>query len=286
MGGFEKGLTIHSVLDEKYSSYFGFTPEEIREMTEYYDVTEKYDELCEWYDGYHFGSKDIFNPWSVINYFYNEQFPQAYWQSTGDNSIIRQIVSEADEETAENLNKLMRGPTVSSYIDTSVIYPEIKNNPTTIYSFLLAAGYLKTTKKENLYDGNSICDIAIPNKEIFFVYEKEILSALSDVIPQSTAVSIQQAIIKQDIFKLQEQLQRFLINTISSFDYAYENFYHGLMLGICAIMNNLYYVDSNKESGHGRYDIQLRPINKKLPGIIIELKVIKNTVPDEPGGHH
>ena len=123
-----------------------------------------------------------------------------------------------------------------------------------------------------------LCDIAIPNKEIFYVYEKEILSALTNVISQSTAIAIQQAIIKQDVPKLQDNLQKLLLNSISSFDYAHENFYHGLILGICAIMNNLYRVDSNRESGHGRYDIQLRPYDKKMPGIIIELKVLKDGV--------
>lgn len=274
-------LTVHSVLDEKYSEYFGFTADEVREMAEYYGVPEKYSNICDWYDGYRFGSKDIFNPWSVINYFYNDCFPKAYWQSTGDNSIIRQIVAEADEETADNLRKLMQGQAVCSYVDMSVIYPEIKSNPTTIYSFLLAAGYLKVISKDDLHNGNSICDIAIPNKEIFFVYEKEILSALSDVIPQSATIAIQQAILKQDIPKLQEQLQKLLLHSISSFDYAHENFYHGLILGICAIMNNLYQVDSNRESGHGRYDIQLKPYSKKLPGILIELKVLEEKVTED-----
>ena len=113
------------------------------------------------------------------------------------------------------------------------------------------------------------------------MYEKEILSALSNVIPQSTAVAIQQAIIKQDVPKLQEQLQKLLLNSISSFDYAHENFYHGLLLGICAIMNNLYRVDSNRESGYGRYDIQLRPYSEKLPGIIIELKVLDEKIAED-----
>ena len=175
-------LTVHSILDDKYSKYFGFTADEVNKMAEYYDVADKYDDICEWYDGYRFGSEDIFNPWSVINYFYNDCTAKAYWQSTGDNSIIRQIVAESDSETADNLRKLLQGEIVSSYVDTSVIYPEIKKNPTTIYSFLLAAGYLKTVKNDDIPDDNFICDIAIPNKEIFYVYEKEILSALSDVI--------------------------------------------------------------------------------------------------------
>lgn len=271
-------IKVNSILEKRYSEYFGFTKNEIRDMMIYYNKIDKYEEICDWYDGYYFGETDIFNPWSVLNYLDENCSAKAYWQSTGDNSIIRQIVAESDNETADNLRKLMQGQIISSYIDTSVIYPEIKNNPTTIYSFLLAAGYLKTNNRDDLYDGNFICDIAIPNKEIFYVYEKEILSALSDMISQSTAIAIQQAIIKQDVPELQKQLQKMLLTTISSFDYAHENFYHGLILGICAIMNNLYHVDSNRESGHGRYDIQLRPFNKKLPGIMIELKVLKEDV--------
>ena len=274
-------LTVHSIMDEKYSEYFGFTADEVREMAEYYDVADKYVDICEWYDGYRFGNEDIFNPWSVINYFYNNCTAKAYWQSTGDNSIIRQIVAEADNETADNLRKLLQGEIVSSYVDTSVIYPEIKSNPTTIYSFLLAAGYLKTVKKDDIPDGNSICDIAIPNKEIFYVYEREILSALSEVISQSTAIAIQQAIMKQNIPSLQKNLEKLLLNSISSFDYAHENFYHGLVIGLCAVMNNRYFVSSNLESGHGRYDIQLRPINKRLPCIIIELKVLRDGIAEE-----
>lgn len=274
-------LTVHSIMDEKYSEYFGFTAEEVREMAEYYEVADKYDDICEWYDGYRFGNEDIFNPWSVINYFYHNCTAKAYWQSTGDNSIIRQIVAEADSETADNLRKLLQGEIVSSYVDTSVIYPEIKSNPTTIYNFLLAAGYLKTVKKDDIPDGSSICDVAIPNKEIFYVYEREILSALSDVISQSTAIAIQQAIMKQNVPSLQENLEKLLLNSISAFDYAHENFYHGLVIGLCAVMNNRYFVSSNIESGHGRYDIQLRPLNKRLPGIIIELKVLKDGIAEE-----
>ncbi len=273
-------LKVNSILEDRYSEYFGFTEAEIQSMMEYYGKAEKFPEVCDWYDGYRFGDTDIFNPWSVLNYLDENCVPKAYWQSTGDNSIIRQIVSQADEETAENLHKLMQGQTVSSYIDTSVIYPEITNDPTTIYSFLLAAGYLKTVAKMDRMDDSAICDISIPNKEILYVYEREILSAMSDKFSQSTAIAVQQAIMTQNIPMLQKQLQKLLVNTISSFDYAQENFYHGLVLGICAVMNNLYRVTSNREAGLGRYDIQLKPIQSKtLPGIIIELKVVDESVP-------
>ncbi len=136
------------------------------------------------------------------------------------------------------------------------------------------AGYLKLTKKDPLHEQNSIFNVSIPNKEIFYVYEKEILSALEHVIPPSSALAIQQAIITQDVSALQKHLQDFLRQTVSSFDTGNESFYHGLMLGLYAIMNNLYQVTSNRESGDGRYDIQMKPYNKKLPGILIEIKLL------------
>lgn len=269
-------LKENSILDVRYSEYFGFTTDEIHSMMEYYDCEDKFDEICEWYNGYCFGNTDIFNPWSVINYLDDACTPKAFWQATGNNDIIREIVSEATPEIQENLQLLMQGKSISTYIDTSVIYPEIKKSPYSIYSFLLMAGYLKVVGNISYNDGNSILETAIPNKEIFAVYEKEILSAMVDVIPQSTAIAIQQAVIGQNISLLQKHLQDFLKHTISSFDTGSESFYHGLMLGLYAIMNNLYRITSNRESGDGRYDIQMEPYNCEYPGILIELKVLRN----------
>ena len=116
-------LVINSVLDNKYSAYFGFTPDEVREMARYYGVSEKYDEICEWYDGYRFGNSEIFNPWSVINYFNNECKPKAFWLSTGSNDIIGEIITQADQDIYDKLTSLVSGNTIVSYIDTSVTYP-------------------------------------------------------------------------------------------------------------------------------------------------------------------
>ena len=194
-------LSVDSVLDVRYSRYFGFTQDEVSVMLQYYGVEMKLSEVCEWYDGYLFGETEIFNPWSVINYINEHCSPQAFWQSTGNNSIIGEIIKGATSEIQENLQLLMQGKTISTYVDTAVIYPEIKRNPYTIYSFLLMAGYLKIVDRQALYDGNNICTIAIPNKEIFYVYEKEILSCLADSISPSTAIAIQQAIIMQDVLR-------------------------------------------------------------------------------------
>ena len=268
-------LTIHSVLDNKYSSYFGFTCDEVKEMAEYYGVANKYDELCAWYDGYRFGKTEIFNPWSVINYFHNECEPRAFWQSTGSNDIISEIIAQADNEIYDRLTSLVNGKSFTTYIDTGVIYPQIKSNPSTIYSFLLVAGYLKVLKTTPSFNGDYMCEVALPNKEIAFVYHKEILQQLNQIISPSIAVAIQETIFSGNHAKLKDLIQGLLMQSVSYYDSVGENFYHGFMLGLCALLSG-FFVSSNRESGNGRYDIQLKPKNKKLPGILIELKAEKH----------
>ena len=268
-------LAINSVLDNKYSSYFGFTADEVREMAEYYGAADQYDEICQWYDGYRFGRTEIFNPWSVVSYFSSECEPRPYWVSTGSNDIIGEILAEADKEIYSRLTSLINGETFTTYIDTGVIYPQIRSNPSTIYSFLLMTGYLKVLKTMTSFSGDIMCEVALPNREIALVYNKEILQRLGNMIPQSTAIAIQEAIFSGDNHRLKTQIQILLTKSVSSFDTAGENFYHGFMLGLCALMNGAF-ATSNRESGDGRYDIQLKPIRKGLPGILIELKAEKN----------
>lgn len=272
-------LKINSVLDKKYSSYFGFTSEEVKEMAHYYGVDSKYNEISEWYDGYRFGETEIFNPWSVINYFSNDCMPQAFWQATGSNDIIGEVIAEADQEIYEKLTSLIKGQTFTTYIDTGVIYPQIKNNPSTIYSFLLVAGYLKVLRTSVAFNGDFMCEVALPNKEISFVYHKEILQQLKTIISQPMALSIQEAVFTGDNLRLKERIQALLTQSVSSFDTAGENFYHGFMLGLCALLSDTF-TTSNRESGDGRYDIQLKPNKPNLPGILIELKAAKNCTPE------
>lgn len=269
-------LKINSVLDQRYSEYFGFTEAEVRAMAKYYGVSDKYEEVCEWYDGYRFGRTEIFNPWSVIGYFNNECVPQAFWQSTGSNDIISEVLANATKETYERLEALMQGGSFITHIDTNVIYPQIQNNPSSIYSFLLVTGYLKAVKKDQTFGGDYICEVALPNKEISYVYSKEILFQMEQMIPISTAVSIQEAIYIGNMDALQRHLEDFLLRSISYHDAANETFYHGLILKLCAMLDHRYYVSSNREAGFGRFDIQMMPRNRELPGILMELKTGKS----------
>ena len=269
-------MKVNSILESRYSAYFGFTAGEVKEMTEYYGASERYQELCDWYDGYRFGDTDMFNPWSVIGYFNNGCRPKAFWQSTGSNEIIREVLAGATPDILERLEALMKGESFLTHIDTGVIYPQIQRDPSSVYSFLLVAGYLKVISCSQTYGEDYLCEVALPNKEISFVYSKEILSQLESVIPRPAAVAVQEAIYRMDVDTLQNALEDFLLQAISFHDAAGEAFYHGLILGMCAITDNSYRITSNREAGEGRFDIQMLPLQPNLPGILIELKAEKN----------
>lgn len=273
-------LKVNTIMDERYNEYFGFTRREVLDMLAYYGQKDKLKEVCEWYDGYDFGGREIFNPWSVINYVDENFTPKAFWQSTGSNEIIGDILSSASPEIMENLRKLMQGEPLTALVDTDVIYPDVKRNQSSIYSFLLMAGYLKNAEILPQNDGSYLCKIAIPNKEIAFVYAKEIIERAQPINAESTANTIKTAILEKDTTTLQRGIEQFLLQTISVYDTSSEAFYQGLMIGLCAILNDRYTVRSNRESGLGRFDIQLSPIQKNLPGFIFELKASKNTDED------
>ena len=276
-------IKVNSILENDYSQYFGFTPEEVCQMAEYYGVPEKYEEICKWYDGYRFGESHIFNPWSVIGYFNSKCTPKPFWVSTSNNDIIGEIMENATDEIREDLYLLLQGKSVCTSADTGVIYPNIKKNSDSVFSFLLVAGYLKISEIIELWEGEVTYKVSIPNLEISSIYRKEILSKLTDVIPQSTGKAIQQAICENNAEDLQKQIQKLLIQTVSYNDAANESFYHGFMLGLCALLDSIYYVSSNREAGEGRFDIQLMPKKQGFPGILMELKSGKNCLSEQLG---
>ncbi|MGN0325736.1 MAG: AAA family ATPase [Lachnospiraceae bacterium] len=267
-------LTVNSVMDEGYDNYFGFTKEEVSEMLGYYGVSEKEDELKDWYDGYLFGSTEIYNPWSVINYISKGCIPQAYWVNTGKNEILEDVLRVATDDIIERLHSLLQGERVIARIDQNVVYRSLSEDPGNIYSLLLVAGYLKTPKKELQVDGSYLCEVSIPNREIAAVYKSEILSHLLQIgaITRTTANKIAESLYANDYKKLQKAIAEYMDKSISFYDAGAEGFYHGLVLGLIALMDNQYKINSNRESGDGRYDISLIPREDRYPGIIMELK--------------
>ncbi len=265
---------VNSVLDQKYSSYFGFTENEVRDMAVYYGKTDKMDEIRNWYDGYRFGNTDIYNPWSVVNYFYSGCKARPYWTNTSDNEIIHEIMTSLTPDVAENLLSLMQGNTVQASLVTDVIYPRITDGSDTIFSFLLIAGYLKPAGDAVETEFGTFMELALPNREIRRVYNTEILSWLRNAIDQNVMSGLEKALYLNDGQKLQEYLRRYMVTCISSFDGAAEGFYHGMMLGLVAGMSSRYYIRSNRESGLGRFDLVLEPKMHDMPGIIMEFKAV------------
>ena len=267
-------LTVNSVMDEEFDEFFGFTEAEVQEMLRDYGAQEKETELKEWYNGYCFGRQEIYNPWSVINYISKGCLPQAYWVNTGKNEILEDVLRTATGEITKKLYSLLQGERVIARIDQSVVYRSLTEDPANIYSLLLVAGYLKTLKKELQGDGAWLCEVAIPNREIAAVYKNEILSHLLQIgaVTRTTANKIAESLYASDLRGLQKGIAEYMNKSISFYDSGAEGFYHGLVLGLIAMMDNQYKIKSNRESGDGRYDISMFPRDEKYPGIIMELK--------------
>lgn len=267
-------LTVNSLMDEEYDSFFGFTESEVKAMLSYYGVSDKEEELKDWYDGYLFGSEEIYNPWSVINYISKGCIPQAYWVNTGKNEILDDVLRVATDDITERLYDLLQGERVVARIDQNVVYRSLAEDPANIYSLLLVAGYLKTPKKELQADGSYLCEVSIPNREIATVYKSEILSHFlqTGAITRTTANKIAESLYANDYKKLQSAIGEYMDKSIGFFDGGAEGFYHGLMQGLIALMDNQYKIKSNRESGDGRFDVSLIPREKRYPGIILELK--------------
>ena len=266
-------LCVDSVLDDKFSSYFGFTDSEVTSMTQYYGVPEKFTEIKAWYDGYKFGDVEIYNPWSVINYLSNGYKAIPYWSQTSANAIIHEILEKYNEATYRNLYELLKeNGRVNSIVKTNIIYPRLKEPQTDILGFLLMTGYLKSTATTINEDGAYVCCLNIPNREIRTIYREEIVSMLTTEVGEITITDLRDALLAKDSAAIQRTLSDFMAKTISYFDGLRENYYHGLMLGLITIFEYTHSIRSNRESGNGRYDIQLAPKNAMLPGIIIEIK--------------
>ena len=268
-------LVVNTILDDEYSQYFGFTEEEVSAMAQYYGVSDRLGEIKEWYDGYMFGRTGIYNPWSVINYFNNKCVPKAFWSRTSGNEIIGELFNSADTTFADNLLRLLQGSTVQAIVDTDIIYPEINGDIDTIYSFLLVAGYLRVSEHiGSLYD-NPICALSIPNYEIKSVFQKEIIDRYNGIFTGVLLRNFEESIRTGNAHLLTETLQKYLLQSASVFDTAHEDFYHGVVFGMLAVLSDSYYISSNRESGEGRFDIELQPKSRGGQGYIMEFKACR-----------
>ena len=265
---------VNTVIDEKYSEYFGFTEEEVRKMAVYCNRLDAMEEIRFWYDGYHFGNTEIYNPWSVTNYFACGGQAKPYWANTSDNEIIREILAGLTPEIADDLARVMQGEEIHTSLDMEVVYPRMTDGNDTIFSFLLLAGYLTPSGKPEETEIGTFASLRLPNAEIRRIYNTEILGWIRTQQSGNIISEIEKAVFLNDAKRLQAALSKYMITSISYYDGAAEGFYHGMVLGLVASLSSKYYIRSNRESGEGRFDLQLEPRDRTLPGILMEFKAV------------
>ena len=274
-------LKVNTIFDDRFSEYFGITPEEVRQMLEFYGVSEKYAEVMHWYDGYVFGKREMYNPWSLINYMSNECDPQDYWTVTSSNAMLWELIESMDTEDKKMLQTLLKGGRITVNVNMNIVYPEIMSDPTAAYGLLVQTGYLKA-ENSSFGEGVYTADLTIPNKEIQSVYAKQVIRHINDRLARYSANNLNSYIFFGDAEKMQRELNNFLQFSCSYLDLTEEKDYQNLILGLISTMRHIYEIKSNREAGTGRADILLRPRAniekaKKMPGIIIELKHYKAT---------
>lgn len=268
-------LVIYSVLTPGYSDRFGFTEEEVKDMVSYYEIEEKFTELKEWYDGYCFGNTEIYNPWSIINYVKTatidiNAFPKAYWSNTSSNSIVRELVENADFETKKELESLIAGETIEKRVHEDITYGDIHESQDNLWNFLYFTGYLKSTGERQIGE-DIFLELSIPNAEIRSIYRNMILTWYDKKVRRSDTTPLFRAIDSGDCEAFGDFISEQLLDTISFFDYA-ENYYHGFLTGLLKTSKK-YSVWSNRESGTGRPDIILKTPSVRGSAVILELKI-------------
>ena len=273
---------VYTVKDVRYNEYFGFTDTEVRQMLEYYKLSSQYDVVKEWYDGYMFGNVGIYCPWDVVNYCGDLRDgsvsePQNYWVNTSSNDIIRKFIDRADATTKDEIEQLINGGYVRKLIHQELTYRDLDSDIDHLWSLLFTTGYLT----QDGDDEDGISALAIPNREIHWIYTQQIRRWFKDETKKDShrLEAFCRAFIENDTTAIEDGFTSYLNETISVRDTYVkkemkENFYHGILLGLFGNMHN-WVVRSNAESGEGYSDISVEIKNEKI-GIVIELKYAEN----------
>ena len=279
-------LEVVTTLSPKYETSFGFTEKEVFNALDEQGLPDEKEIVKTWYDGFKFGEKsDIYNPWSIINYLDKKKIA-LYWADSSSNGLINSLVQKGSSYIKTMVENLIRGEKINVVIDEQIVFSELDYSEDAVWSLMLASGYLKVVSSEELNlirESDNEYELALTNREILFMFRKMILRWYSPAKHETNEFI--RALISGDIESMNEYMNDVALNTFSSFDSgkhnserkAPENFYHGFVLGLIVDQTENYIITSNRESGYGRYDIMLEPIdktNEKLPGIVIEFKVI------------
>lgn len=281
-------LRVYSILNGNYSGYFGFVEREVKEMLAYYGRAGNLQTVKDWYDGYCFGETEVYNPWSILNHmedvvFDQDALPVPYWANTSSNSIVRDLVDKLDGGglLKEELERLMNGGTVEKPVHEELTYDSIYDNQENLWNFLFFTGYLKKISVR-LEGEEQYLTMAIPNREVSYIYKNSIRLWLDKKQEGFHMLPLYAAIEEGDTEKIEEEVSKFLEETISYFDYG-ESYYHGFLAGLLK-RNGKYRIQSNRETGLGRADLILKtPKVRNGRAVVLELKVVKRFQEMEKG---
>ena len=269
-------LDVDTIFNKPFSTFFGFTQEEINKMFKFYGIEDKLKEAESWYDGYIFGTNHIYNPWSIISYLKNGCIPGNYWVNMSENGLAGEAMCQLRAEDRKSLEELMSGKKTRAFAATHIIYNELGKDIAQAYGLLAQTGYLRASDVD-LKPFNYLCTMEIPNRELFSAYAEEVVDRILKPREKRIATEIIKAVLDGRPEDLQKCLSDFLLETCSFLDLTEEKDYQNILIGLLASMKDGYDITANCEAGHGRADISMCPrIDNKhrnvLPGIIIELK--------------
>lgn len=268
-------LNVLSITGEDYAEYFGFTQDEVEAMLKFYGLEMNLKTVQQWYDGYQFGSTEVYNPWSVINYVQScrmnkNAFARSYWSNTSSNSIVRTLVEKADLSVKQEIETLIEGKTITKPIHEDITYEDMDSTQDNLWNFLFFTGYLKKIREQQV--GETIyMEMAIPNSEVRYIYKNTVLRWFEEKMDKKELSPLYESILSGDAKKMAEILSENLMETISFYDYQ-ESYYHGFLTGMLKNIGS-YIVLSNRESGNGRPDIILKYPSVRGKAVIIEIKV-------------
>ncbi|MCT4593499.1 MAG: ATP-binding protein [Anaeromicrobium sp.] len=268
-------LQVSTVIDYFFEDSFGFTEEEVKEILKYYNLEYDINEVRGWYNGYIFGNKVIYNPWSILSFVekYKRGFVP-YWVNTSSNDIIEDLISKGDANLKMSLEDLIQSKTVTKPIREDISLREINENPNNIWSFLLFSGYLKVVNRVQDEYGLS-CELKVPNIEVLYLYREIIIKWADKSINSHNFSYMMKCLVNGDIKEFNKIFKDYVIKSMSFFDPSgneSEKVYHAFVLGMLIFLSDSYKVKSNRESGYGRYDIMIIPRERNSKGIVIEFK--------------
>lgn len=273
-------LRVVTTTSNLYADCFGFTEEEVFAALDEYGMSDKKDEVKQWYDGFTFGEhRDIYNPWSITNYL-DEHRLYPYWASTSSNGLVSRLIRTASADVKEKMEDLLRGQAITVNFDEQIVYNQLDDNEEVIWSLLLASGYLKTTRHEmDRRTGKREYFLKITNHESMLMFEEMIESWFAE--EDSAYGNFKEALLAGDLDYMNQFMNQVALQSFSSFDSGTkpsenlepERFYHGFVLGLIVDLAGKYHITSNRESGFGRYDVVMEPLQKQFDAIVMEFKV-------------